>query len=83
MLSFFKEFKRTATLAAQRRGFTTLWQRDFWDRHTRNDLDLQRCVRYIMWNAVEEGLCERPQDWPHAEFRAWPGSLVRDQIANE
>jgi REP element-mobilizing transposase RayT len=29
VLSFFKEFKRTATLAAQRRGFTTLWQRDF------------------------------------------------------
>lgn len=77
VLSFFKESKRSAALAALRRGFPQLWQRDFWDRHTRNDYDLRRCVAYVLWNSVEEGLCERPDDWQHTRFRGWPRSLLR------
>ncbi len=76
VLSFFKEFKRGAALAAMRRGFHNLWQRDFWDRHTRNNHDLRRCVTYVLWNPVEEGLCKEPRDWPHTDFRGWPWSLV-------
>ncbi len=76
VLSFFKEFKRSAALAAMRRGFPRLWQRDFWDRHTRNSHDLKRCVTYVLWNPVEEGLCEDAHDWPWTEFRDWPWALV-------
>ncbi len=77
VLSFFKEFKRAATLAAQRRGFETLWQRDFWDRHTRNERDLYRCISYILQNPVEEGLCAAPEDWRYAAFRGLPWDLAR------
>jgi putative transposase len=84
VLSFFKEFKRGAALAADRRGLHGLWQRDFWDRHTRNDHDLKRCVTYVLWNPVEEGLCGEPRDWPHTSFRGWPWSLVeREHEAEE
>ncbi|MGI5820415.1 MAG: REP-associated tyrosine transposase [Armatimonadota bacterium] len=76
VLSFFSEFKRSAALAAARRGLDNLWQRDFWDRHTRNHHDLTRCFTYVLWNAVEERLCDRPEDWPHTTFRGWPSSLV-------
>ena len=76
VLSFFKEFKRSAAHAAMRRGFGDLWQRDFWDRHTRNDHDLRICVTYVLWNPVEEGLCGTPGDWPHTEFRGWPWALL-------
>ncbi len=72
VLSFFTDFKRGSANAALRAGLQTLWQRDFWDRHTRNDVDLWRCIRYILRNPVEEGLCERPEQWPHAEFRGYP-----------
>ena len=78
VLSFFKEFKRSAALAAMRRGFHDLWQRDFWDRHTRNSHDLKRCVTYILWNAVEEGLCKDAHDWPWTDFRGWPWTLVEE-----
>jgi len=79
VLSFFREFKRSAALAALRRGFPRLWQRDFWDRHTRNAHDLKRCVTYVLWNPVVEGLCERAQDWPYTEFRGWPWSFARSE----
>ncbi|MEA3399958.1 MAG: transposase [Armatimonadota bacterium] len=80
-LPFFKEFKRSAAHAAMAMELDRLWQRDFWDRHTRNDHDLRKCVTYILWNAVEEGLCERPEEWPYAAFRGWPWSLL-ERAAN-
>ena len=78
VLSFFEAFKRGSAINAPSLGVPRLWQRDFWDRHTRNDHDLTRCVTYILWNPVEEGLCERPEDWPFTTFRGWPWELVRE-----
>ena len=77
VLSFFEGFKRGSGIAARKRGLDGVWQRNFWDRHTRNDHDLKRCVTYVLWNAVEEGLCERPEDWPFTTFRGWPSQLVQ------
>ncbi|MGD9497464.1 MAG: hypothetical protein AB7Y46_14280 [Armatimonadota bacterium] len=72
MVAFFEGFKNGAANAALRFGTAPLWQRNYWDRHKRNDLDLLRSVRYIMRNPVEEGLCEEPEAWPYAEFRGYP-----------
>jgi len=72
VLRFFEGLKNGVANAALRAGIASLWQRDFWDRHTRNDLDLRRCVQYILRNPVEEGLCEGPAEWPHVEFRGYP-----------
>ncbi len=72
VLSFFEDFKRGAANAAMRSGIDYLWQRDFWDRHTRSDKDLSRCVQYILWNPVAEGLCRRPEEWQYTEFRGYP-----------
>jgi len=71
-LQFFTDFKRGAANAALHAGLGEIWQRGFWDRHTRNTRDLTRCVQYVMNNPVAEGLCERPEDWPHSEFRGYP-----------
>jgi putative transposase len=79
VLSFFEGFKRGAAINAAKTGPGDLWQRDFWDRHTRNDHDLRRCVTYILWNPVEESLCERPEDWPFTTFRGWPSHLVDEK----
>jgi REP element-mobilizing transposase RayT len=77
VLSFFEGFKRGSANQALKMGFTDFWQRDFWDRHTRNAHDLTRCIRYVLWNAVEEHLCEDPHDRPWTEFRGWPWDLVQ------
>jgi REP element-mobilizing transposase RayT len=80
VLSFFEGFKKGAATVAADRGLPRFWQRNFWDRHTRNEHDLRRCVTYILWNAVEEGLCEHPKDWPYTTFRGWPWQLVQAQV---
>jgi putative transposase len=77
VLSFFEAFKKGSANAAAERGLHYLWQRNFWDRHTRNDHDLRRCVTYILWNSVEEGLCQQPKEWPFTSFRGWPWQLVQ------
>lgn len=79
VLSFFEGFKRGSANLALALGFKEFWQRDFWDRHTRNPHDLTRCVRYVLWNPVEENLCQDPHDWPWTEFRGWPWDLVRQE----
>jgi len=81
VLSLFKGFKVGAANAAIPADLGQLWQRNFWDRHTRNDLDLWRCVRYIMRNPVEEGLCSSPEEWPYSEFRGYPWARNGDDRA--
>ena len=75
---FSEGFKNGVANAAIRAGAGKIWQRDFWDRHTRNDLDLWRCVQYIIHNPVEEGLCERPEDWRYTLRREYPWRRPRN-----
>lgn len=79
VLSFFESFKKGSANAAGERDLHYVWQRNFWDRHTRNDHDLRKCVTYILWNPVEEGLCRQPSDWPFTSFRGWPWQLVQKE----
>ena len=41
-----------------------LWQRRFWERHTRNEKDFATDIRCCWINTVKHGLVERPEDWP-------------------
>jgi putative transposase len=79
VLSFFESFKKGSANAAGKMDHRYLWQRNFWDRHTRNRHDLRRCVTYILWNPVEAGLCEQPRDRPFTSFRGWPWQLVQEK----
>jgi REP element-mobilizing transposase RayT len=72
VLSFFEAFKNGTANQALRAGAGRVWQRNFWDRHTRNDLDLRRCVGYILNNPVEEELCAEPEEWPYTIVRKYP-----------
>ena len=39
------------------------WQAESYDRVVRDGDELERIVRYIEWNPVEAGLCDRPEAW--------------------
>lgn len=46
-----------------------IWQRRYWEHKIRNDLDYQRHMNYIHYNAVKHGYVERPVDWPYSTFQ--------------
>jgi len=46
-------------------GVPGLWQRSYWDRHTRVEDDLIGMVEYILANPVRAGLCEVWTEWPY------------------
>ncbi|MBU5617476.1 transposase [Psychrobacter sp. TAE2020] len=46
-----------------------IWQRRFWEHRIRDDLDYQRHMDYIHYNAVKHGYVERPIDWPYSTFK--------------
>jgi len=70
--AFFEGFKCGAANLALGLGIPVLWQRNYWDRHTRDSDDLWERIRYILDNPVRRGLCERAEDWPYAELRGLP-----------
>jgi type I restriction enzyme R subunit/putative DNA methylase len=49
-----------------------IWQRDYWDRHIRNDRHFAAVEEYIRLNPVKAGLVPTPEDWPF-------GSAGRDE----
>ena len=48
----------------------SFWQRESFDRLTRDADERERTVRYIHTNPVKAGLCEKPEDWP------WSSAVV-------
>lgn len=59
-----------------------IWQRRFWEHHTRGRDDLEAHIRYCWSNPVKHGLVARPADWPFSSIHrdihagrvdpAWP-----------
>lgn len=41
----------------------SFWQREYYDRWIRDEVEFARCVEYTLCNPVAAGLCERVQDW--------------------
>ena len=39
------------------------WQDESYDRFVRNNEELKRIIRYVVYNSVKAGLCEKPSDW--------------------
>jgi Transposase IS200 like. len=40
----------------------SFWQREYYDRWIRDEVELARCIEYTLNNPVSAGLCERAQD---------------------
>jgi putative transposase len=57
-----------------------IWQRRFWEHQIRDEVDLQRHVDYIHFNAVKHGLVQRAADWPYTSFHWYveSGRLLTD-----
>ena len=53
---------RHANLILGRSG--PFWMRDYFDRYVRDLEHLANVRRYIRWNPVRAGLCDRPEQWP-------------------
>lgn len=70
---FAKAVKLTTWRLFRKQGLALpFWQRSYWDEHARACDDLDAQVAYVLNNPVEAGLCERPEDWPYAEYRGFP-----------
>ncbi|MEY4539018.1 MAG: hypothetical protein RLZZ306_775, partial [Bacteroidota bacterium] len=39
------------------------WQEESYDRFVRNNDELKRIIKYVVYNSVKAGLCEKPSDW--------------------
>lgn len=39
------------------------WQDESYDRFVRNKEELKRIIRYVVYNSVKAGLCEKPSNW--------------------
>lgn len=50
-----------------------LWQREYWDRYTRNLRHFRKTLDYIHQNPVKAGLAKRAEDWPWSTARCWEG----------
>jgi putative transposase len=47
------------------------WQKRYYDFNVRNYRQFMEKLRYIHWNPVKRGLCERPEDWEWSSFRQY------------
>jgi len=70
---FAEGVKRTTGHALREAGVAPpIWQRGYWDRHSRTFEDLGTQIEYVLANPVRAGLCEKPEDWPYSEFFGYP-----------
>jgi REP element-mobilizing transposase RayT len=51
----------------------TFWQPETFDHWIRNEMEHDRCCRYVVNNPVKARLCERPEQWPWSS--AWSGRV--------
>jgi putative transposase len=54
---------REAHLILGRTG-QRFWQEESFDHRVRNDMELERIVRYVEYNPVSAGLVRNAGDWP-------------------
>jgi putative transposase len=55
--------RRDSHIARNERG---VWQRRYWERHLRDDAEVEAHVRYCWFNPVKHGFVERPEAWPYS-----------------
>ena len=60
------------------------WQERYYDFNVRNYAQFVEKLRYIHRNPVEEGFCDRPEDWQWSSFRHYAfGNEGRVEIESE
>jgi putative transposase len=60
------------------------WQKRYYDFNVRNARQFSEKLRYIHRNAVNRGLCERPEDWEWSSFRHYATGIEgRVEIESE
>jgi hypothetical protein len=59
---------RQANLMLGRTG-EAFWQDESFDHRVRDDVALERIVRYVEYNPVGAGLAADPRDWPWSSAR--------------
>ena len=45
-----------------------VWQRRFWEHHSRDDEDYRAHVQYCWINPVKHGLVDCPGNWPYSSY---------------
>ena len=60
--------KRTNNQSRQGKSETGVWQRRYWEHTLQNEIDYNRHMDYIHYNAVKHGYAENPADWKHSTF---------------
>ena len=70
---FSRQIKRSASetinQSRNKKRERGIWQRRYWEHRIRDELDYQRHMDYIHYNAVKHGYAERPTDWPYSTFQ--------------
>ncbi|WP_367109716.1 transposase [uncultured Psychrobacter sp.] len=64
-----KSTSETINPSRVRRRERGIWQRRFWEHRVRDELDYQRHMDYIHYNAVKHGYVARPFDWQYSTFQ--------------
>jgi putative transposase len=54
----------------RRRRERGIWQRRFWERAIRDDVDYARHMDYVHFNPVKHGYVPQVSDWPYSTFKA-------------
>jgi putative transposase len=70
------DFKRKSGYWLSQNKYSQEWQKDFYDHILRKDEDLEKLVRYILWNPVRKGLVEDWKAYPYKgstlyDFNQW------------
>jgi len=56
------------------RGEAAIWQRRFYERMIKSDIELERYTDYIHYNPVKHGHAASAADWPYSSFRRYVGN---------
>jgi REP element-mobilizing transposase RayT len=68
IMRWLKGSARQANLILGRTG-ESFWQDESFDHRVRDDVELDRIVRYVEHNPVSAGLAANPGDWPWSSAR--------------
>jgi putative transposase len=71
------EHLSTVRKAAGERG---VWQRHFWERWMRDEVDYPRHVEYVHVNPLKHGYGKRVQNWPYSTFHRYVTAGVYPMI---
>ena len=61
MHSLKRHTARQANLILERNG--TFWQHENYDHYARNEAELERIIKYVLYNPVKAGLVKEQKDW--------------------